>query len=589
MAALLLDFARTNDAVAATPSRLQKQATLATYFAGLDDVDLKLAVRFAAGRHFPSTDERVLNVGWRVVSDVLVSLLGVDPVAFHDLIVRSGETGEALSKVWPSDFTKVGSPSTALLLGAIDAEELGGPLTLGQIAESFDTLALTSRAASKRALVQGLFRRCRDPREAAYLAKLLFRELRSGVREGVLQAAMGEAFGKSLVEIQRCQLLVGDLDEVAVLARYDALATASFRLFHPVQFMLATPQETAADAAATIAGGAFLVEDKLDGIRAQIHKSAERIAIFTRTMDRIDSSFPEIVEAACKLPGELLLDGEIVPFRDGVVLPFAHLQRRLGRKALSAAALRNDPVAFIAFDLLAQDGVSLMDQSLSERRRRLTGVASCGLLISAATAVSSEREISNAFASARERRNEGIVLKDSASTYSPGRRGRAWLKLKTHLPTLDCVVTAAEYGHGKRREVLSDYTFAVWENDGATRRLVNIGKAYSGLTDLEIDELTATFLTLAIRQRGRVYDVEPRVVLEIAFDQLQTSARHESGYAMRFPRIKRIRTDKSAADADTLDRVREIYESTHNFARPTTQAGSVARHEAIATEPTLFD
>ena len=588
MAALLLDFARTNDAVAATSSRLAKQTILATYFATLDDADLKLAVRFAGGRHFSSTDERVLNVGWRVVSDVVVPLVHLDPVAFHDLIVRSGETGEALAKVWPTELATACAPPSGLLIGAACKAVARESLTLQEIAAAFDKLATTSRGETKRAIVADLFLHCCDPREAAYLAKLLFRELRSGVREGLLQAAVAEAFGKPLVEIQRCQLLIGDLDEVAVLARHDELATAKFQLFHPVQFMLATPQETAGEAAETIAEGTFLVEDKLDGIRAQVHKSADRVAIFTRTMDRIDESFPEVVELAKKLPGEVLLDGEIVPYRDGVVLPFAHIQRRLGRKALSNATLRDDPATFIAFDLLAQDGLPLLDESLSERRRRLEALSSNGLLVSEAIAVRSEPEIVAAFDAARARRNEGIVLKDSASAYSPGRRGKAWLKLKTHLPTLDCVVTTAEYGHGKRRKVLSDYTFAVW-NDDETPRLVNVGKAYSGLTDAEIEELTQTFLKLAIRQRGRAYDVEPLIVLEIACDQIQKSDRHESGFAMRFPRIKRIRTDKLPVDADRLSRVRELYESSHNFARPATHAGSAAKQKPVAAEPTLFD
>jgi DNA ligase-1 len=312
-------------------------------------------------------------------------------------------------------------------------------------------------------------------------------------------------------------------------------------------------------------------------------------------MDRTDASFPDVVEAVRALPGEFLLDGEIVPWCDGCVLPFAHIQRRLGRKTLTPKVLRENPAAFVAFDLLYRDGELLMDRPLSERRERLHDLAGIALdpagpaprlltttIIEATTA----EQIAAAFDAARQRRNEGIVLKDPQSPYSPGRRGQTWLKIKTHLPTFDCVVTAAETGHGKRRNWLSDYTFAVWDRDPALpdARLVNVGKAYSGVTDEEIAQLTDLFTKLTVRQFGRVRAVEPQVVLEIACDQIQRSTRHASGYALRFPRIKRVRWDKRPQDADRLSRVVEIYESSPNFARPTRPAPPPP-----APEPTLFD
>src|SRR4051812_28028906 len=200
--------------------------------------------------------------------------------------------------------------------------------------------------------------------------------MRTGGQEGVHQAAVAQAFGKSLAAVQRCQLLVGDLDEVAVLAKNDALDVARFRLFHPLQFMLASPQETPEDAAATLDGRAFYAEDKLDGIRAQVHKSggtgdAARVAIYTRTMDRADASFPDVVKAVGQVPGEFLLDGELVPYRDGQVLPFAHIQKRLGRKVLTPKMLRDNPVVFVAFDVVYRDGRLLMDCPLKVRREQL--------------------------------------------------------------------------------------------------------------------------------------------------------------------------------------------------------------------------
>jgi DNA ligase-1 len=617
--ATLLEFARVNDAAAATTKKLQKYAILAEYLRKLEDDDLRLAVRFAAGRPFAATDERVLNVGWALVSDVVPGILKLDPREYHDLVVRSGEIGEALSKAWPPQ----------------EAREW--PLQLADLARAFDDLAATGSWDAKREILDELFRRCGDGREAAYLAKIIFGDMRTGVQEGVLHYAIAQAFGRDGKLVQRCQLLVGDLGEVAVLAKHDACGTAAFRLFHPVQFMLATPQETADDAAATMEGRVFSSEDKLDGIRAQVHKAGEgaaaRVALYTRTMDRTDASFPDVVESLSKLPGEFLLDGEIVPWRDGCVLPFAHIQKRLGRKVLTAKILRENPAAFVAFDLLYQDGDLLMDRPLKERRERLqrlstgTVAATCGppadvsggaetvkesedldvaasalpapavspssspsaavplLLTTQVTEVVTAEQIAAAFDSARGRRNEGIVLKDPASPYSPGRRGQMWLKIKTHLPTFDCVVTAAETGHGKRRNWLSDYTFAVWDRDPADPEasLVNVGKAYSGLTEEEIIRLTELFTRGTVQQYGRVRLVQPQVVLEIACDQIQSSNRHASGYALRFPRIKRIRTDKRPEDADRLSRIVEIYESSPNFARP------VELPKKEAPEPTLFD
>ncbi len=575
---MLVQFAAVMDQAAATTKKLEKQRILADYFRPLNEADLKLAVRYAGGRIFPTTTEHVLGVSGAILRDASLSLLAIEPAELRTLAIRSGELGEALAVVWNSHRTIAAS---------------GEPLTLAEMAAAFELLSSTGNQSRKREIVSRLLARCAQPREAAYLAKVIFSDLRTGVREGVLQAGVAAAFEKPLAEIQRTQFLIGDLDEVAILAKHDALSSAAFTLFHPVQFMLATPQETAAEAAATAGGRAYFAEDKLDGIRAQVHKSGEgvqaRIAIYTRTMDRTDDSFPEVVEQLRQIPGSFLLDGEIAPYRDGRVLPFAHIQTRLGRKNPPAKILRDNPAVFIAFDLLYRNEELLMERPLRERRERLHQFrCDCAMLISEVKEVASAEEIESAFAAARDAGNEGLMLKDPQSPYSPGRRGQAWLKLKTHLPTLDCVVTAAEYGHGKRRNSLSDYTFAVWDKEPATNedaRLVNIGKAYSGVTDEEIATLTKTFMELAISNNGRVFQVAPKIVLEIACDQIQPSARHASGFALRFPRIKRIRWDKGPLDAERLSRIEEIYNSASNTAKrlpATVDASEVA-------EPTLFD
>jgi DNA ligase-1 len=574
--ATLLAFARVNDAAATTTKKLEKYAILAAYFHELaDDDDLRRAVRFAAGRTFAATDERVLSVGGAIVSEVILRLLRVDPRVYHDTAVASGEIGEALAKLWPAQPPLASSQ-----------EE---PLTLRRLSDFFDELASTGNVQRKSEILTDLFSRCIDPREAAYAAKIIFGDLRTGVQEGVLLDAIARGFVRPRDAVQRAHLLVGDLGDVAVLARHDQLATAKFTLFHPIQFMLATPRETADEAAKTIEGRTFFAEDKLDGIRAQVHKQGGqggRIAIYTRTMDRTDESFPDVVAAIARLPGDFLLDGEIVPFKDGRVLPFAHIQKRLGRKVLMPKIIRDNPATLIAFDILYRDGDLLMDKPLRERRKALEALTP-PLVTTKVNEVSTAEEIDRAFCIARDCRNEGLVLKDPDSLYSPGRRGKAWLKLKTHLPTFDCVVTFAETGHGKRRNSLSDYTFAVWDRNPSEEgaQLVNVGKAYSGVTDAEIAHLTELFTNETIQQfAGRVRQVKPHIVLEIACDQIQKSTRHASGYALRFPRIKRIRWDKPPNQADRLERVIEVYNSPANFGR-----SEVTDLTEVPPEPTLFD
>jgi DNA ligase-1 len=560
----LLDFATANDAAAATSRKLEKQKVIGEFLRTLaDDDELRRAVRFAGGRAFAATDERVIGVSSATVRDVLSGMFGIDPIDWRARTVRNGEVGEAMAELWGE---------------RADAVDPGEGLTLGDLQETFDALARVGQPEMKRDLLRDLFARLRAPREAAYAGKIIFGDLRTGVREGVLQSAVAEAFGREADAVRRAVLLTGDLGDVAVMARHDRLGEATFRLFHPIGFMLAVPQETADQAAGTVAatGRGWLAEHKLDGIRCQIHKQGTgglaRVNLFSRTLDRSDDSFPDVVGHARTLPGDWLLDGEIVPYDDAAerVTAFANVQKRLGRKHPDAATLRKYPCRFVAFDLLYRDGRTLLDEPLSIRRAQLLDLLghSDQVLTLDATEVDSTATIEQAFETSRAARNEGLILKDPTTPYLPGRRGKAWLKLKTHLPTLDVVVTAAEHGHGKRRNHLSDYTFAVWQGEpGADGELVNVGKAFSGVTDEEIDKLTELFLEIQTAQHGRVYTVRPQVVFEVAFDAIQQSKRHRGGFALRFPRIKRIRWDRTPESADRIERVREIFEAEANFNR----------------------
>jgi DNA ligase-1 len=314
-----------------------------------------------------------------------------------------------------------------------------------------------------------------------------------------------------------------------------------------------------------LAHGSWIVEDKYDGIRAQAHKHAGRAQLFSRTRSEIGASFPEIVAAIAALDGSFVLDGEIVARRNGAVLPFRALQTRLQRKDPPAELLAEVPVAYFAFDALAQENRFLLDEPLAERRARLAEIVRPSAALELAPWQTMEEQappdaIAAEFERARGRGNEGLMFKRSDAPYSPGRRGKAWLKLKRELSTLDVVVVAVEWGHGRRKDVLSDYTFAIRDR-GQSGRLLTIGKAYSGLTDAEIAELTTWFLANAEEGPpiGRAMPVRPAIVIEVAFDVVAPSSLHTSGYALRFPRIARLRPEKPVTEIDTIEDVERLY------------------------------
>ena len=378
-------------------------------------------------------------------------------------------------------------------------------------------------------------------------------------------------------------MLTGDVGKLALLAREGRLDDASLAVFHPIKFMLASPAEDAAEILRRL-GPEVWVEDKYDGIRAQLHKLGDEVRLYSRDLHDISGQFPEVVEAGRAISWSGILDGELLAYRDGAVLPVQSLQARLGRKSPSAAILAEIPVIFVAFDLLGLDTDGdgdlepFLREPLAERRRRLDTIdlplADDGGRFgrSHLIRVSSVEGLEEAFGAARARRNEGLMVKDPDSGYSPGRRGLGWLKMKKALATIDCVVVGVEVGHGKRHGVLSDYTFAV--RDVENDRLVNIGKAYSGLTDAEIAEMTKWFEEHTIARFGRYRQVEPTVVVEVAFDVIVRSTRHQSGFSLRFPRIAALRPDKPADEVDTLDTVRALYEDLQHGAEHLVTAGA---------------
>lgn len=519
---------------------------------------LPFVARFLTGTLLPTEDERTLGAGGALVFEAACAVTNASPNELGALARRSGDLGTAVSEA----LRARGSDAPGLRIE--DAERVALAL-----AES------GSRSDKLRALMTALSA-C-SPLEARYLVRAVLGEMRVGAREGIAIDAISKAFGRPLGDVRAAAGLVTDVGELARLAFEDRLSDARVLLGRPIGFMLATPIETARGADLSVP---HAVEDKIDGIRAQAHVSADGgVHLFARGKGSVTAAFPDVTgplhEAARE--GKIataILDGEIVVVAsDGRPRPFSAIQPRLKKTTPDDELVRDHPVRYLVYDLVYEGETPLLALPFLERRARLVKWAErapepLAVHESRPLVIPSEAEreqvLDTEFDGARSRGFEGLVLKRLDAIYAAGVRGFAWLKVKKALATLDVVIVGAEYGHGKRAGVLSDYTFAVRDGDA----LKTIGKAYSGLTDAEISTMTQRLLGLAIHdpalaagERPGWIPVRPEIVLEVAFDGLQRSDRHSSGYALRFPRIARIRDDKTPSEADTLDAVKALWDA----------------------------
>jgi DNA ligase 1 len=642
--ALFLKLAKLAEELAAEGGRLKKRAAIADAVARVAAESVEDAGRFClylAGQPFAEADPRKLNAGGALLTRAVKTVSGCSDAALTAAYRRHGDLGAAAAEVWPQATAE--------------------SLTLIDVAAAFAVMAVARSTAVRAAAVEGLLRRT-TALEAKYLLKLMLGDMRIGVKQSLIEEAIGVAANADVVAVRHAVMLEADLARAVEMAFAGTLDHAHMRLFHPLGFMLASPVETPEEAVARFsekppkpekpkkpakrrkvapedilpvdaAEEAFaeyieisaapanpsepvqaFLEDKYDGMRAQLHcgdpEQPGRVAIYSRNREDITHTFPEIDEAFRAVAevgvGPLILDGELLGWDVAAnqALPFSILGQRIGRKRVDNALRRQIPVVFMAFDLLYEGGELLLPLPLRERRARLeavvqrlatvtvapidldehAGAAQGGLfaaidnsdksdeppepplqrlLLSPAKLVESAEAIDGAYADARARANEGVMLKAAGSAYLPGRRGLAWVKLKRELATLDVVITGAEFGHGRRAGLLSDYTFAVRGPSlgGMPGELLNVGKAYSGVTDAEIAELTAWLQAHTLEDHGHFRSVEPLRVIEVAFNNVMRSERHASGFALRFPRILRLRDDKPLDEIDTLERVEEIYQS----------------------------
>ena len=538
------EFTSVLENVKSTSSKNEKVRIIAEYLKGLDEEDSLLAARFATGRPSEKGSVDETQVGYSTIFDVIEEITGLTSKEMSKIYLKYGDLGDLAWEV-------LGEKKEAALFSS--------QLTIREVGEAFEKISKAKGKGSssiKRNHVKSLLLRG-SPVEARYIVKILTKEMRIGLVDGLVEEAIARAYSLDHRLVREAHLLLGDIGLLARRASAGTIGEARLQKLKPTNFMLAESMSTSTEIAEYF-GKVVYAEYKYDGVRAQVHKSGEEVRIFSRRLEEIAKSFPEVCRESSKINHDFIIDGEIVPFKDGRPLPFQLLQRRLRRIEGFEEAASRTPVTYFCFDILLLDGNELYRRPLSERRKFLSNsIQGTGLLLAESRAIMTSEDLEATFRASRSSGYEGLVVKDPDGPYAPGKRGKWWVKLKEELDTLDVVIVGAEYGHGKRAGVISDYTFAV--RDGAGLKV--IGKAYSGVTDKEIEELTAKIKEITIKDHGYFREVEPSIVLEVAFDSIQQSDRHDSGFALRFPRIKRIRYDKSVEEIDAIERVKAVFTS----------------------------
>ena len=557
---LFLHFVDTCEKIRATASKNMKVNVLSEYLFSLnDDESLPIAVLFFSNRIFPRGSKFVMNIGFSTIIQVLSEIATLDSNQIQNVYLQHGDMGAL------SEYTV----SKKNMLSLFQQQPLTLSSIYGRLKKIADTIGSGS-GKDKKNILKGLLIDS-SPLEAKYLIKIISGEMRIGLTEGLVEIAISKVFRQDLKQVRDATLVLGDISKVVLLAKRNLLHTALIKPLTPMSYMLADVMFTAEEII-DYYQKPLICEFKYDGIRSQMHKFGQQIRLFSRKLSDVTNAFPELVNAAADLrlssqPSKTLsdidfiLDGEVMAFQNGKPLHFQELQKRLHKKNLTEQIIAETPLVYVVFDIMYFNKESLTKKSIKQRKEILSNIYFKQPIINSIyKVVNSEEEIIAMFEKSRDIGHEGLVLKDLDSHYYPGKRGKYWIKLKKELDTIDAVIVVAEYGHGKRAGVLSDYTFAVRENDDRNSELKTIGKAYSGLTDDEIIQMTKRLKSIMIKDEGVRIMVKPEIVLEIAFDSIQKSSRHDSGFALRFPRIKNIREDKNVSDIDSLQKVKQIYE-----------------------------
>ncbi len=545
---LFREFAEFCNTIEKVSSTLELTARIATFIKKIkSDDDLYNVILFILGKIYPPWDERELGVGIGLLYEVLENISGVKKKKIEDMLRQLGDLGLVAERLVKGKK-----------MATLAVEEL----TIERVREVFDEVAsLEGEGSRKRKilLLTGLYGSA-SPIEAKYLTRLILNEMRLGVGEGIVRDAIARAYGVPAEIVERAYMITNDLGRVAIVAKNEGrkgLEEMKIQLHVPVRMMLAQVAENPADAVREM--GKVAVEWKFDGSRVQVHWGNGKITIYSRRLENVTNALPEIAEEIKKhVKSGVILDGEVIAVKDGRPMPFQHVLRRFRRKHEVARMMEKIPLQVYFFDILYNDG-ELIDLPLAERRKILESVVEESERIRIATqVVTNEAEIiEKIFKEALQAGHEGAMLKNPRSPYIPGKRGKHWLKLKAVMETLDLVVVGGEWGEGKRSHLLSSFELACI--DPVSGKLLKVGKVATGFTDEDLEELTELFKPLIVSQHGKIVEFQPRYVFEVAYQEIQKSPKYESGYALRFPRFVRLRDDKDVDEADTIDRVEELY------------------------------
>ena len=532
-------------------SKLRKIEILSQYINEFseDEEQLYLFCQYICGNIFPKSAFQNINVGSSIITKAIIKTLNLDPNVWAKTFNETreiGKTAERLFKQYKESKNLENIKNTEF--------------SLTNFRDLCQELISNSKSTSKIEILKVFFDKL-DGLGAKYVSRLLSGNLRIGVQEALVEEAIAKSFFLNKKSIQKANFYLGDIGKVATLAKNKNLKEVQFSLFHPIKPMLASACNNVDDVFQKIDEEVW-AEYKYDGIRAQLHKEGEKVRIFSRDLKDITSQFPEVESFFSKIRSvdSLLLDGEIVPYQEGKILPFAYIQKRLGRKDNIDREATNNPTVFIAYDCLLVNGVALFEEPLHKRRRILEDYSSkAGIHLSEKKVIKTKEEFILFFRKSKEEGREGLMIKRPESTYEAGKRGLNWMKYKEVLETLDVVIMKAMYGEGKKSKFLS--IFLVGVLDDTTDKIVPIGRVSSGASEDELKKLHKLVLSHQIAPTDNGYEVEPSIVIEIAYENIQTSDRYESGYALRFPRIVRIRLDKSVHEINCIEDVKRIYAS----------------------------
>ena len=541
------------DVVSQTTKRTEKISLVSSFLRELPKSEVKPAALFLGGRIFAESEGLTLNLSWKGLLDSLHSIIEFKDGDLNSLY--EGDAGEAIAALLASK----GYSRQEILFQE--------PLTISGVKQEFSRIASMKGKGSLKEKQLGISRLLSEasPREARYLTALVLNDMRTGLSEGLLAESIAEAFSVDANLVRRAWSFSGDIGEIARVASdggKSALESVTIKVMTAVKPMLANPLDDISEA---LKLGVQSYELKLDGARVQIHKDGKSIRIYSRQLNDMTDSLPDIVELVERevKVKRVVLDGEVVAVDSmGKPYPFQIVMRRFGRTRDIEEVNQEISLKLFIFDILLLEDEMLVDLPYKDRREKLREIIPTEMIVDNLIS-NSETEIRQFFKKSQEEGHEGLVVKRLDSPYVPGSRGKLWFKLKHTLDTLDLVIIAAEWGHGRRSKWLSDFHLAVRNEE--TNEFIMIGKTFKGLTDDEFQQITEMLLEIArTKKRGTVF-VNPEIVVEVLASEIQESPTYESGYALRFARIKRIRDDKSPKDATTLEELKRMYESQFKF------------------------